>query len=86
MYHITIDIIDKKIDTKSMYIFYQKHVFAIFNTGTMFLNLYFFVMITKIIIKKAAKNKIPQPRVNQEFLSMNCACFSGLKKGNVFPK
>ena len=66
--------------------FYQKHVLAIFNTGTIFLNRYFFVIITKIIIKKAAKNNIPHPKASQEFLSMNLACFSGLKKGRVFPK
>lgn len=52
----------------------------------MFLNLSFLVNITKMIIKKAANIKIPKPKASQEFLSMNFACFSGLKNGKVLPK
>lgn len=50
-----------------MYTFCQKHDFAIFRTGTIFLNFYFFEIIMKIAVKKATKNPIPIPKAKREF-------------------
>ncbi len=83
---MTIEITDKKNETNIIQKFCQNHERAIFNTGTIFLNLYFFVNITKIIMKNALNNRIPQPNESHECVVMNLACFYGLKNGKVFPK
>lgn len=53
--------------------FYQKNALAIFNTGTIFLNLYFLVTITNMINRKVANKSIPIPKAKIDLCQINFA-------------